>query len=136
MKWANIWRVPRFISGLENKLREANQRITLLRKERSFHRNQRIIKNGTFLQHLRDWLVAPSPEITKPDERRQAGLLSGLLLMLMVAGALVEVLTTALINEPHYNGYWDTIAAICVMAVIYAISRTRYIRLASLLTVF
>jgi putative nucleotidyltransferase with HDIG domain len=94
------------------------------------------MKSETPFQRAWDWLLAPSREITELDQRRQARLLSALLLGLMFGGGLVEALTVLLIRQPHYNGYWDTIAGIGIMAVIYRLSRTRRIRLASSLAVF
>jgi len=52
-----------------------------------------------------------------------------------VGGAVVEGITVLLINRPDYTGYRDTIAGICVLMIVYWISRTRYLRLASILTV-
>jgi putative nucleotidyltransferase with HDIG domain len=97
--------------------------------------DRNIMKRETFLQKIQRWSLTPSPKITEPDQRRQAGLLSALLLLLMVTGALVEVLTVLTINRPHYTGYWNTIVAICLMAVVYALSRTQHIRLAYSLAV-
>jgi putative nucleotidyltransferase with HDIG domain len=94
------------------------------------------MKSETSFQRVWDWLLAPSREITEPGQRRQARLLSALLLGLMISGALVEALTVLLIKQHGYVGYRDTIAAICILAVIYGISRTHRIRLASLLAVF
>jgi len=88
------------------------------------------------IHRLWHWFIAPSSQITEPDQRRQAVLLSALLLVLMVAGGLVEALTIPLIDQPNYTGYWDTLAAICFMAVIYGVSRTQHIRLASILAIF
>jgi len=95
-----------------------------------------LIRTKNLFQRLWGWLTEPSPKITERDQRRQAGLLSGLLLVLMAGGALVEGITVLLINRPHYTGYLDTIAGICVLAIVYWTSRTRHLRLASLLTVF
>jgi putative nucleotidyltransferase with HDIG domain len=97
---------------------------------------QTIMKRKTSLQKLWTRLVAPAPALTEPEQRRQARLLSTLLLLLMMAGALMEGLTTLLIERAGYDGYWDTIAAICLMAVVYGISRTRHIRLAWILAIF
>ena len=95
-----------------------------------------IVKTKNFIQRLLRWLTEPSSKIIERDQRRQAGLLSGMLLVLMVGGALVEVLTILLINRPDYTGYWNTIAGICILAIVYWISRTQYLRLASILMVF
>jgi putative nucleotidyltransferase with HDIG domain len=81
------------------------------------------------------WFIAPSPQIQKPDERRQAAMLSAILLGFMIVGGVMESITVAVINVPNYTGYRETIGAISVIAIIYGISRTRYIRLASVLTI-
>ena len=59
-----------------------------------------------------------------------------MLIVLMVGGALVEVLTVLLINQPDYTGYRDTLVGICILSIVYWISRTQYLRLASILMVF
>jgi putative nucleotidyltransferase with HDIG domain len=94
------------------------------------------IKTKNFFQRLWRWLTEPSSKITERDQRRQAGLLSGMLIVLMVGGALVEVLTILLINRPDYTGYRETIVGICILAIVYWISRAHYLRLASILMVF
>jgi putative nucleotidyltransferase with HDIG domain len=94
------------------------------------------MKSETFIQLIRRWFFEPSPKITEPDQRRQAALLSALLLLLMIAGALVELLTVLTIDQPHYIGYWASIIGICIMALVYGLSRTQHIRFASVLAVF
>jgi hypothetical protein len=42
-----------------------------------------------------------------------------MLIVLMVGGALVEVLTVLLIDQPHYTGYRDTIVGICILSIVY-----------------
>ena len=95
-----------------------------------------LIKTKNFLQRFWQRLTKPSPKITERDQRRQAGLLSGMLIVLMVGGALVEMLTVLLIDRPDYTGYRATIVGICILAIVYWISRTQYLRLASILMVF
>ena len=95
-----------------------------------------LIKTKNLFQRLWRWATEPSPKITERDQRRQAGLLSGLLLVLILGAALVEVITVLLINQPDYTGYRDTIVGICILAIVYSISRTQYLRLASILMVF
>ena len=79
--------------------------------------------------------IEPSPKITEPDERRQASLLSSLLLGIIVLAALLEAVTVSLLEWQHYTGYRQTIVTVCLLAIIYAISRTEHIRLATMLTV-
>ena len=92
------------------------------------------LKTETFPHKLWRWFIAPSPQVQEQDQRRQATLLSTLLLGLMIAGGIIESITVAFINRPNYTGYRETTIAIGVMAIIYGVSRTRYIRLASVLT--
>ncbi len=89
----------------------------------------------TFLQRLWRWFIAPSPQIQAADQRRQATLLSAVLLGLMIAGVVIEFITIALITQPNYTGYRETFFAIFIMAIVYGLSRTRHIRLASILAI-
>src|SRR5690242_4634411 len=82
---------------------------------------------------FRHWLIEPSPKITEPDKRRQAALLSALLLGIIVVALLVESATVILINRAEYTGYRQTILAVCMLAIVYAISRTQHTRLAAVL---
>jgi hypothetical protein len=93
------------------------------------------LRTESFPQKLWRWFIAPSPLILERDQRRQAALLSTLLLALMIVGILVESITVVLINQPHYTGYRDTIVAVFMMVIVYGISRTRHIRPASILAV-
>jgi putative nucleotidyltransferase with HDIG domain len=93
------------------------------------------MRTETTLQRIRRWLVAPSLQVTGPDRRRQASLLSSLLLGIIFVAIVVELATVLLIRWEGYTGYRQTIAAVIMMAVIYAISRTRYVRLAAVLAV-
>lgn len=88
------------------------------------------------LRRFWGWLTEPSPKIQAQDQRRQAGLLSGMLLVLIIGGALVEIITVILTDDPHYSGYRDTLLGICILALVYGLSRTQYFHLASILTVF
>jgi putative nucleotidyltransferase with HDIG domain len=86
------------------------------------------------IHQLWRWFIAPSSRITEPDQRRQATLISALLLGLILLSAIVESITVILIDEENYIGYRQTIATIGMLAVIYAISRTRHTRVAGTLT--
>jgi len=89
----------------------------------------------TIFQRLWHWFIEPSPKITEPDQRRQASLLSSFLVGTIVLAILLEAVTVALIQWEHYTGYRQTIAAVCLFAIIYGISRTQHIRLAAILSV-
>jgi putative nucleotidyltransferase with HDIG domain len=89
----------------------------------------------TFLQRLWHWFIEPSLKITEPDRRRQASLLSGFLLGTIMVAVLVEIVTIAFIQWEEYTGYRQTIMTIVALGIIYAISRTQYIRLAAVLFV-
>ncbi|HEX2993820.1 MAG TPA: HD domain-containing phosphohydrolase [Anaerolineales bacterium] len=101
----------------------------------SFHPPDRNSKTKKFLWQLWLWLVEPSPEIRERDRRRQATLLSALLLVLTLGGAFAEVITTYL-KWPDYTGYRYTAIGILILTAIYGISRTRRIRFASYLAIF
>lgn len=89
----------------------------------------------TIFERLRRGLVEPSPQITEPDQRRQAALLSSFLLGTIVLAAMLEFATLAWIKWENYTGYRQTIATVILLSIIYGISRTRHIRLAVILAV-
>ncbi len=89
----------------------------------------------TFLQQFNRRLISPSAKIEEPDERRQASLLSAFLLGLMVLAVIVEVVTVSLISWEEYTGYQQTALGVLLLAIIYGISRTEYVRAAAVLTV-
>jgi putative nucleotidyltransferase with HDIG domain len=89
----------------------------------------------SLIDKLWRWFIAPSPHVQERDQRRQTALISAMLLGIIGAGGIIEIITVASINIPGYTGYRQTIAALSVIAIIYGISRTRYIQLASILTV-
>lgn len=93
------------------------------------------MKTETFFQQLWRWFIAPSAQITKPDERRQASLLSGLLLGIIVLAVVVESLTIALIDWENYTGYRQTAMGVVLLTIIYVISRTEHVRTAAVLSV-
>jgi putative nucleotidyltransferase with HDIG domain len=93
------------------------------------------MKVASFLRRLQDTAIAPSPQLAEPDERRQASLLSALLLGLIVLAVLVELTTIAFIEWETYTGYRQTAVGVAALALIYAVSRTRFVRAAAALTV-
>lgn len=95
--------------------------------------SEKTISVESFPHKLWRWFIAPSPQIQGRDQRRQATLLSALLLCLMIAGGVIESLSIAFIKIPDYTGYRGTIIAISVIAIVYGISRTRYVRPATIL---
>ena len=84
---------------------------------------------------FRRWLIEPSPQITGSDQRRQASLLSSFLLLTIVLASIVETITVVWIDRADYTGYRETIVAVILFVAIYAISRTKHIRLAAFLSV-
>ena len=86
-------------------------------------------------QKLWLWLIAPSPKITEPDQRRQASLLTGFLLSLMAFAIVTEIVTDFLIDWTDYTGYRQTIVSVLLLGVVYGLSRTQYLQLAATLTV-
>jgi GAF domain-containing protein len=91
------------------------------------------IRMGLLLQKLWQWFLAPSPKIKEPDQRRQASLLTGFLLSLILLAIVVETVTDFLIDWASYTGYRQTIAAVLLLTVVYCISRTHRIQLAATL---
>jgi putative nucleotidyltransferase with HDIG domain len=86
-------------------------------------------------QQLQRWLIEPSPQITGSDQRRQAALLSSFLVITILLASVVETITMVWIDQPEYTGYRQTLIAVILLMVIYAISRTEHIRLAAVLAV-
>jgi putative nucleotidyltransferase with HDIG domain len=80
-------------------------------------------------------LIDPAPDLVERDQRRQASLLSTLLLSLIVLGIVVESITVLLIQDPRYVGWRTTIVALLLVGLAYALSRTRRVELAAMLTV-
>ena len=95
----------------------------------------RPITRPSIMQRLRYWLLEPSPRITAVDQRRQATLLSGLILGMMALALLAEAGAVLFIDWSTYTGYYQTIAAVLSLALVYGISRTRHTQLAAILTV-
>ncbi len=94
------------------------------------------MKTESLMQRLWRWFIAPSAQIMKPDDRRQASLLSGLLLGIIVLAVAVESLSIAFIEWENYTGYRQTALGVAMLVIIYAISRTNYVRVAAVLFVF
>ncbi|MBC7876126.1 MAG: GAF domain-containing protein [Anaerolineales bacterium] len=92
-------------------------------------------KNERFTHKLWRWFIAPSPRIEERDQRRQATLLSSLLLGIIILASLVESTTVALTEIENYTGYRHTIAEVVILTVIYLLSRTHYVRLTGVLSV-
>src|SRR5690349_11870018 len=86
-------------------------------------------------QRLRRGLIEPSPQITEPDQRRLAALLSTFLLGTILLGSLAETLTVLLIRWEHYTGYRTTVIGVILLTAIYGISRTERVHLAAVLSV-
>jgi hypothetical protein len=84
---------------------------------------------------LARWLVTPSPDVVEPDQRRQAALLSGFLLVLSFIAIVIEATTDFLIDWANYTGYRQTLAGVVCLMIVYRISRTRHVQLAATLTV-
>jgi len=88
----------------------------------------------TFPDKLWRWFIAPSPKINEPDQRRQAALLSGFLIGIMLLAIVVELLTITFIKWDNYTGYRQTIVIVIALGIVYGISRTARVQLAALLT--
>lgn len=89
----------------------------------------------TWIGSIQRWLIEPSPLIEGQDKRRQASLLSAMLLTIIVVSAVVEIATVALIEWETYTGYQQTIVTLAILGIVYFISRTQYTQLTARLTV-
>jgi HD-GYP domain-containing protein (c-di-GMP phosphodiesterase class II) len=88
-----------------------------------------------FLQQMLVWLFEPSRLITDCAQRRQARLLSALLACMIALALVLEALALALIDRLDYVGWQQTLAAVLLLGMTYAFSRTRYVQLTATLTV-
>jgi HD-GYP domain-containing protein (c-di-GMP phosphodiesterase class II) len=86
-------------------------------------------------QRLWRGFVEPSSKVTEPDQRRQAILLSGFLLSLILLAIVIEIVTDVLIDWDTYTGYRQTIVAVLALGVVYLISRTERVQFAAILAV-
>lgn len=93
------------------------------------------IRISLLFHHFWRWFIEPSQEITEPDQRRQAGLLTGFLLSLITLAIVLESITALLIDWNNYTGYRQTIVAVFLLTIVYCISRTRHLQLAAALAV-
>jgi len=64
-----------------------------LEKPTSLASPEKNIKSETFTHRLWRWFIAPSPQIEGRDQRRQATLLSALLLGIIFLAVIVESIT-------------------------------------------
>ncbi|TAK11767.1 MAG: GAF domain-containing protein [Anaerolineae bacterium] len=80
-------------------------------------------------------LIAPAPDITEADERRQATLLTAFLLGTIIIAFLMEAITVAFSDWQEYSGWRVTLGVIVILALLYRLSRTRHTRTAALLSV-
>ncbi len=90
---------------------------------------------GLVVQRLWHWFIEPSSKITELDQRRQAALLTGFILGLIVLAIMLEAVTILLLNDAGYTGYRQTIISVMILALVYTISRTQYVQLAGILAV-
>ncbi len=93
-----------------------------------------------FLAILRnpwDWLTVPAgSSIQQPVHRRQARLLSAVLVFTILSILMTEVITIIQFS-PYgaYSGYWITFTTVASLGVAYFLSRTRHYKLAAVLTI-
>ncbi|MBL8062133.1 MAG: GAF domain-containing protein [Anaerolineales bacterium] len=93
------------------------------------------MKNVHLVEKLRQWFIEPSPLIEGLDKRRQASLLSALLLTVIIVSSIVELATIVLIEWESYTGYKQTFVALVFLSVVYFISRTQHTKFAARLMV-
>jgi putative nucleotidyltransferase with HDIG domain len=106
----------------------------ILEKTSSLDTSEKKSTAKTFSDRLWRWFIAPSTQIKEADQRRQATLLSALLLGIIFLAVIVESITIAVTKNQNYTGYRQTIASVAVLAIIYSVSRTRHVRVAGVLT--
>ena len=80
------------------------------------------------------WLTAPSPHLVKPDERRQAQLLSAILVITIPLLVLTEIAVLALLGRAVFGGSLLMLGVSAVLLVAYGLSRTVHYERAALLT--
>ncbi len=88
-----------------------------------------------FSHRLWHWFLEPSPRITEPDQRRQATLLSGILLGAIILTIINRALFSSLKDWTTNSGYQQTVVTVLFLALVYTIGRTQYIQLAAILAV-
>lgn len=93
------------------------------------------MQNLHLVGKFQHWLIEPSPLIQGQDKRRQASLLSALLLTIILVSAIVELATIALIEWESYTGYKQTFVSLSFLIIVYFISRTQHTQFAARLTV-
>jgi putative nucleotidyltransferase with HDIG domain len=90
---------------------------------------------ATFRQRLWDRLLAPSPLIQQPDQRRQAALLTGFLLGTIAVAVAAELVTLSFANWQNYQGWRVTLLMVVVLGLLYRLSRTRHTRLTAMASI-
>ena len=90
-------------------------------------------KSKKIIHRLWRWFLAPSPQIKEQDQRRQAVLLSALLIAIVLLILVVETISLALYAEEYYIIDRLTFATAGVLAISYFISRTKYVRVAAVM---
>ena len=90
---------------------------------------------NAFIQKFQALFIEPSPKIRGRDQRRQAALVSGILLGLIALAFVAELVTIAFIEWKTYTGYRQTIVIVIILTVIYLISRTEHVHIAALMSV-
>lgn len=87
------------------------------------------------MQRFWYWFIEPSLTVTERDQRRQATLLTGLVLGSIALAGLVEIVADLFLDWANYTGYRQTILAVALLFIVYMISRTRYWQSAATLLV-
>ena len=88
-----------------------------------------------FLHRLWHWFIEPSRKITRPDKRRQATLLTGVLFGAIILTVVNKVAFGSLNDWSAYQDYLQTILTVLFLSIVYAFSRTQYLQLTAVLAV-
>jgi HD-GYP domain-containing protein (c-di-GMP phosphodiesterase class II) len=86
-------------------------------------------------RRLGRWLIAPTPQIKEQAQRRQATLLSAILLAIVFLGLTVEFIGLGQYGWEYTSTDQLAITTALILIIIYILSRTRYVRLAAILAI-
>ncbi len=78
------------------------------------------------LEKIDRWLIAPSPALTRPDQRRQARLLATLLIQIVGLTLVTEMVALLFPPSGPYTDFNVLVLAGGVLVIAYGLSRTRH----------
>ncbi len=92
-------------------------------------------RSENVIHELTEKLTQPASTLETSTARRQARLLSTLLLSTTLFGLIAEIITIYLFRHTAYTGYYVTFTFLAIMAGLYCLSRTVHYRLAGWLSI-